>query len=132
MKDIFHDFSSRNLVKSLVKANWENYHYCLGRAPSVELSIGRHLTWLITNMPDHFMNLVVCTSLPELGIRELVDGALSHFKTLNIRKLSWLAEEGVPGLELKNCLLEHGLTFNESYAVEMAIDIGALSDGLPR
>jgi len=131
MKDIFHDFSSRNLVKSLIKANWENYHYCLGRAPSVELSIGRYLTWLITNMPDHFMNLVVCTALPEEGIDKLIDDALDHFRLLSIKRLSWLAEEGVPAHKIKKHLLGHGLTFNESFAVEMAIDINDLAEDLP-
>ncbi len=131
MKDILHDFSSRNLVKSVIKANWENYHYCLGRAPSVELSIGKYLTWLITNMPDHFMNLVVCTALPEVGTDQLIDDALDHFRLLRIKRLSWLAEEGVPAGKIKEHLLAHGLTFDESFAVEMAIDLDDLAEDLP-
>ena len=84
MQNILADFSDTKLVKAAIKANWENYHYCLGRAPSVELSIGKYLTWLITNMPDHFMNLVVCTELPEEGLDELIEDALSHFRSRNI------------------------------------------------
>jgi GNAT superfamily N-acetyltransferase len=132
MQDILHDFSPTKLVKAAIKANWENYHYCLGRSPSVELSIGRYLTWLITNMPDHFMNLVVCTQLPSEGIDELIDGALTHFRSLNIKKLSWLAKEGVPATEIKKYLLAHGLTFSESFATEMAADLRSLPDDLPR
>ena len=130
MQDILHDFSATELVKASIKANWENYHYCLGRSPSVELSIGRYLTWLITNMPDHFMNLVVCTQLPSEGAEELIDSAMTHFKSLNIRKLSWLAQKGVPATEIKKYLLAHGLTFSESFATEMAADLKLLPDHL--
>ena len=131
MQDILSDFSATELVKASIKANWENYHYCLGRSPSVELSIGRYLTWLITNMPDHFMNLVVCTQLPLEGIDELIDGALTHFRSLNIRRLSWLAREGVPATEIKKHLVAHGLTFSESFATEMGADLMLLPEELP-
>ena len=130
MQDILHDFSATELVKASIKANWENYHYCLGRSPTVELSIGRYLTWLITNMPDHFMNLVVCTQLPSEGAEELIDSAMTHFKSLKIKKLSWLAQEGVPATEIKKYLLAHGLTFSESFATEMAADLKSLPDNL--
>jgi GNAT superfamily N-acetyltransferase len=131
MQDILSDFSATELVKASIKANWENYHYCLGRSPSVELSIGRYLTWLITNMPDHFMNLVVCTQLPPEGIDELVGSALNHFRSLNIRRLSWLARQGVPATEIKKYLVAHGLTFSESFATEMAADLKSLPDRSP-
>jgi len=130
MQNILSDFSAEVLVKKAIKTNWENYHYCLGRAPCVELSIGRYLTWLITNMPDHFMNLVVCTQLPSEGASELIENALTHFRSLNIRKLSWLAQEGVPAIEIKKYLLAHGLTFSESFAIEMAADLRSLPEEL--
>src|SRR5688572_30608520 len=120
MKTILSDFSNEEEVKNAIKENWKNYHYCLGRSPSVELSIGRYFTWLITNVPDHFMNLVVCTNLPSEGVDELIAGALAHFRSWNIRRLSWLAEEGVPATEIKKYLTAHGLTFDETFAVEMA------------
>ena len=47
MKNILTELSGRKSVKSAIKANWEAYHYCLAQSPSVELSIGRYLTWLI-------------------------------------------------------------------------------------
>ena len=127
MKDILNDFSATKAVKASIKTNWENYHYCLGCAPNVELSINRYLTWLVTNMPDHFMNLVVCTELPQDGVNELINNALNHFKSLNIRKLSWLAEDGEQASRLKKHLEAHGLIFRESFAAEMAIDITKLS-----
>ena len=131
MKNILADFTDTKSVKASIKENWKNYHYFLGRAPSVELSIGRYLTWLITSMPDHFMNLVICTELPQKGIETLVEDALDHFRTLNIKKLSWLAEAGVPAQEIKKHLLANGLTFRESFATEMAIDLTGLSGDDP-
>jgi GNAT superfamily N-acetyltransferase len=130
MQNILSDFSAEPLVKKAIRENWENYHYCLGRSPSVELSIGRYLTWLITSMPDHFMNLVVCTELPSEGADELVASAFAHFQSLNIQKLTWLAEEGVPSLELKKHLLACDMTFEESLSREMAVDIACVPDAL--
>lgn len=126
MQDLLNGFSDPKSVKAAIKANWENYHYCLGRSPSVELSIGRYLTWLITNMPDHFMNLVVCTELPPEGIHEIVENALTHFRSLNIKKLSWLVREGLPTTEIKKHLEAHGLIYKESFSAEMAVDFAAL------
>ena len=128
MRDIVGDLSDTKLVKTVIRANWENYHYCLGRSPSVELSIGKYLTWLVTNMPDHFMNLVVCTEVPPEGLDALLETALNHFKTLSIKRLSWLTEEGLPALEIKKCLEAHGLTFRESFATEMAADLRCIPD----
>jgi len=73
MKELLTELSGRKSVKSAIKANWEAYHYCLARSPKVKLSIGRYLTWLITDLPDHFMNLVVCNQLPFEGIDELIE-----------------------------------------------------------
>ena len=131
MQNILSDLSEHRLVKESIKANWKNYHYCLGRSPSVELSIGRYLTWLITSMPDHFLNLVVCTELPSEGADKLIERALTHFRSLNIRRLSWLAEEGVPATGIKKYLVAHGLTFDESFATEMAVDLMAVPESLP-
>jgi GNAT superfamily N-acetyltransferase len=128
MRDILGNLSDTKLVKTVIRANWENYHYCLGRSPAVELSVGKYLTWLVTNMPDHFMNLVVCTELPSEGIDKLIENALTHFRSLNIRKLSWLTEEGLPAMEIKKYLETHGLSFNESFATEMAADLRMLRE----
>lgn len=118
-------------MKSAIKANWEAYHYCLAQSPNVELSVGRYLTWLMTNLPDHFMNLVVCHQLPAEGVDDLVEGTLARFRSMNIRKLSWLTHEGVPLAEINQVLLAHGLTFRDEFATEMAVDLSLLPDGLP-
>jgi GNAT superfamily N-acetyltransferase len=128
MQNILSDFSEEKAVKESIKENWKHYHYCLGRSPCVELSIGRYLTWFITNMPDHFMNLVVCTELPSERADELVGNALSHFRSLNIKRLSWLAEECVSATEIRKSLVAHGLTFEKSFATEMAVDLMPLRE----
>src|SRR5689334_3164121 len=111
MQNILGDFSVKRLVKRAIEENWKNYHYCLGRSPSVELSVSRNLTWFITNVPDPFMNLVVSTQWPSEAADELIESALAHFRSLNISRLSWLAEEGVPAIEIRKHLVAHGLTF---------------------
>jgi GNAT superfamily N-acetyltransferase len=131
MKTILRDLSADRLVKKAIKENWENYHYCLGRSPSVELSIGRYLTWFITNVPDHFMNLVVCTQLPPEGAAELIEHALDHFRSLHIRKVTWLVQEGVLAAEIKKYLLSYGLTLNESFGAEMAADLSSMPEDVP-
>ena len=118
-------------MKSAIKANWEAYHYCLARSPNVELSIGRYVTWLITDLPDHFMNLVVCNQLPPEGIDDLIESTLGHFRSMNIRRLSWLTQTGVPFAEFNEALLAHGLKFRDSFATEMAVDLSSLPDCLP-
>ena len=129
MRDIVPDLSDTRLVRTVITANWENYHYCLGRSPTVELSVGRYLTWFVTKMPDHFMNLVVCTDLPQDGIDQLVENTLAHFRELNIKRLSWLIEEDVPTSEIKKHLEAHGL--RESFGTHMAADLLNLREEQP-
>lgn len=120
--------SGNDSVKSAIKANWEAYHYCLAQSPNVELSIGRYLTWFLTDLPDHFMNMVVCSQLPPDGADKLIESALARFRSMNIRKLSWMTYEGVSPTKMSKCLLAHGLTFRESFATEMAVDLALLPD----
>ena len=131
MKNILTELSGRKSVKSAIKANWEAYHYCLAQSPSVELSIGRYLTWLITNLPDHFMNLVVCNQLPSEGVDDLIENALIHFQSMNIRKLSWLTRAGMSSAKINRILLAHGLKFKGSFATEMAVELSLVPDDLP-
>ena len=131
MQNILTDLSSRESVKTAIKANWEEYHYHLGVSPSAELFYGPYLNWLLTSLPDHFMNLVVCTQLPSEGVDDLIERALAHFRSINISKLSWLVHEGVPAEELNRVLLDHGLTYRESFATEMAVDLSSLQEDLP-
>jgi len=121
------NFSEGELVEKAIKTNWENFHYCLSRSPTVELSIGRYLTWFVTNVPDHFLNLVVCTDVPSQGLDEEINDALAHFRTLHVQKVSWLAREGTLSPQVRKSLERHGLTFNES-GYEMAADLTSLPE----
>jgi len=130
MGNILSEHSGRKSVKSAIRANWEAYHYSLAQSPNVELSIGRYLTWLMTDLPDYFINLVVCNQLPSKGANELIENALAHFRSMKIGKLSWLAQEGVPSTAIYKTLLAYGLTFRKSFATEMAINLSSLPDEL--
>src|SRR6185369_10846450 len=110
MNTVSREFSERQ-VKAAIRANWENYHYCLGQARNAELSIGRHLNWLMTDLPDHFMNLVISTQLPRQSIAELISRTLEHFYSMKIRKFSWSVHGGLQSLELNEALLANGLIF---------------------
>jgi ribosomal protein S18 acetylase RimI-like enzyme len=130
MKNILSALPARASTRAAIEANWEAYHYCLGHSPNVELSIGRYLAWLVTGLPDHFMNLVVSTQLPSGRADEIVDDALAHFRSIKIRKLSWLARAGTQTIELHNTLLANGLAFRECFATEMAVDLALLPETL--
>ncbi|MGE5375809.1 MAG: GNAT family N-acetyltransferase, partial [Bacteroidota bacterium] len=81
--------------------------------------------------PDHFMNLVVCNQLPPEGVDDLIESTLVHFRSMNIRRLSWLADETVPSAEISKALLAHGLTSRDAFATEMAVDFSLIPDSLP-
>lgn len=125
MQDIQSDFSAATLVRA-IKANWADYYHYLGRSPNAELYVGPYLTWLVTGIPDPFMNVVLRAQLPSDGADELIDQALTHFRSRKVTRLSWWMEEGVQDKRLT----AHGLTFSEG-GTGMAADLMALPDNLP-
>ena len=129
MQDVLSDLSTPTLVRA-IKANWNDYYYYLGRAPQAELHAGPHLTWLLTGIPDTFNNVVLQTRLPSNGAGELIGGALAHFRSRSVRRLSWWTEAGAQETELKKQLVAHGLTFTEG-GTGMAADLRALPIDLP-
>jgi GNAT superfamily N-acetyltransferase len=131
MNTVLDEFSERS-VKSAIKANWENYHYCLGQARNAELSIGPYLNWLMTDLPDHFMNLVISTQVRRQDMDELIIRTLERFHSMKIQKFSWLVREGLQSLELNDALLANGLIFREAFATEMAINLSLLSESSPK
>jgi GNAT superfamily N-acetyltransferase len=132
MSTLLSELSERRSVKAAIKVNWENYHYCLGQARNAELSVGRYLNWLMTDLPDHFMNLVVSTQVPCEGTAELINRTLVRFQSMRIQKFSWLVQEGLQSQELNTALLANGLIFREAYATEMAIDLSLISENSTR
>lgn len=128
MQDILSDFSTPTLARA-IKANWTEYYYFLGRSPSAEFYDGPHLTWLLTGIPDTFNNVVLKTRLPPDGAGELISQALTHFRSRNVKRLSWWTEAGAQETELGKELVAHGLTFEEG-GTGMAVDL-ALPKDLP-
>ena len=103
-----------------VKANWAEFYTHLGRGPGSELSVGPHLSWLLTCVPDAFLNVVFRTDLPPNRSGEVIDEALRHFQSRQVARLSWWVE--TPGGETGQQLKSRGLTFNAG-GTAMAADV---------
>ena len=108
-----------------IKANWADYYAYLGRSPAAEFSVGPYLTWLLTGVPDSFLNVIFHARLPADGAGAIIDEALAHFRSRGVRGLSWWAETNTPATDLGRQLISHGLTFDEG-GTGMAIDLTAL------
>jgi predicted GNAT family acetyltransferase len=128
MQTILSDFSGLTLARA-IKANWADYYSYLGRSPGVEMFAGPYLTWVLTGVPDSFMNVVLRTQLPSAHAGEIIDETLAHFKARDVKRLSWWAENGTPGMDLDKHLRSRGLTFNEG-GTGMAADLMALHEDL--
>jgi len=113
-------------VLNAIRANWTEYYTHLGQAPGVELSEGPHLSWMLTGIPDPFLNVVFRTNLPPDEPASVVDEALARFRVKGISTLSWLA----PTPDVRPHLLRQGLTFSEG-GRGMAADLAALPESLP-
>jgi GNAT superfamily N-acetyltransferase len=86
----------------------------------------------MTDLPDHFMNLVISTQLPYEGIAALINRAIIHFRSRKTQQFSWLVHEEFQSQELNDALLANGLIFREAFATEMAIDLSFISENTPR
>lgn len=118
------DLSGADVMR-VVEANWVEFYAQLGGAPGAELSAGRHLSWMLTGIPDAFLNVVFRTALPPDGAGEVVDEALAHFRARQIGKLSWWA----PGDVVGRLLVRRGLTFDEG-GTGMAADLAAVPESV--
>jgi GNAT superfamily N-acetyltransferase len=115
-------------IVALVKANWADFYTHLGRAPTAELSVGRHLSWLLTGVPDAFLNVVFRTDLPVDGAAEIVDAAVRHFRTSGLARLSWWVDG--PDTDVGRHLAHHGLTFAAG-GVAMAANLRSIEGAAP-
>jgi GNAT superfamily N-acetyltransferase len=129
MERILSDFSTASLVND-IQANWADSYTYFGRSAHAELSVSSHLTWLLTGIPDAFLNVVFRTRLPARGRDVLIDETLAHFRRRKVRKLSWWAECKTPRPELESCLVKFGLVFHEG-GTGMAADLAQLPEDLP-
>jgi GNAT superfamily N-acetyltransferase len=126
MPTFLNDFSAASLVKANY-ANWADSYTFFGNASGAELAGGPHLTWLLTGVPDPFLNVVFRTSLPSRGADELIDKTLAHFRRRKVRKLSWWADSETLRMDLEKLLVRRGLTFKEG-GTGMAADLMALPE----
>jgi GNAT superfamily N-acetyltransferase len=126
METILSDFSTHALVRAIY-ANWADLYTFFGRSSCSELSAGPHLSWLLTGVPDYFLNVVFRTRLPSRRPGDLIDETLEHFRSRNVQKLSWWAESETPRAELDQQLLSRGLTFKEG-GTGMAADLMELAE----
>jgi ribosomal protein S18 acetylase RimI-like enzyme len=115
-------------VVAAVKANWADFYAHVGRVPVAELSVGPHLSWLLTGVPDPFLNVVFRTDLPSDRVTEIVDEALRHFRSRHVARLSWWADWS--GADPGQHLLRRGLTFDAS-GTAMAADLRSVDDTAP-
>jgi GNAT superfamily N-acetyltransferase len=129
MQTILHDFSPPALAQA-IQANWADSYIYFGRSSSAELSVNSHLTWLLTGIPNAFLNVVFRTQLPSRGTDELIDETLAHFRSRHVQKLSWWAECQTPRAELEKCLVRFGLIFKEG-GTGMAANLMDLPEDLP-
>lgn len=129
MQTILNDFTESTLVGA-IRENWADFYTYLGRSSSAELFASPTITWLLTGIPDSFLNAVFRTHLPSQSGGELIDEALAHFRSRKVQKLSWWADCETPRAELDKLLISRGLVFNEG-GTGMAADLGTLPDTLP-
>lgn len=116
------DLSEPDVVRA-IKANWIEFYAHLGRAPGAELSAGPHLSWMLTGIPDAFLNVVFRTDLPPGRPGDVIDEAFSHFRERGIASLSWWD----PGPEVGRHLVSRGLAFDEG-PIGMAADLAMIQD----
>jgi GNAT superfamily N-acetyltransferase len=128
MRSVLSDFSKGTLVRA-IHANWADSYTYFGRSCSAELSVGAHLTWLLTGIPDSFLNVVFRTQLPSVCPGDLIDETLAYFKARNVQKLSWWAECETPRTELEKQLVSRGLIFEEG-GTGMVADLKELHEDL--
>lgn len=129
MQPIVSDFSAPTVARA-IRANWADSYCYLGRSPRAELAVGPHLTWVLTGIPDSFLNVVLGTQLPPDRADEIIDQTLAHFRARQVTGLSWWAEPETPGVDLGMRLTARGLRLIEGNT-GMAADLTALNEDVP-
>jgi hypothetical protein len=129
MSTVLKDFSTPTLLSAL-KANWAEYYTYLAGAPGSELSVGPHLSWCLTGVPDPFLNVVFRTRLPSADADELIHATLAHFRARQVERCTWWAEPETVCPNLGAYLTGHGLKFKEG-GTGMAVDLATLPAEVP-
>jgi hypothetical protein len=128
MPDILTDLSTPTLVTA-IKDNWIDYYRYIGRSSKAEWHEDAHLSWMLTGARGGFLNVVLQSELPRDRADEIINQAVSHFKTKNLTDLSWWIDPKTPDLD--KYLIRHGLIFSEG-GTGMAADLNDVPDSLPK
>jgi ribosomal protein S18 acetylase RimI-like enzyme len=129
MNKILRDPSASALIAA-IKTNLFEYYEYLGLSPKAEFYDSPNITWLITGIPDAFMNGVFRAQLSSDNVDKIIEDTLTHFKSRNVTAFSWWTEPGTQPSDLGKHLEAHGLIYYEG-GPGMAVDLLELSEDLP-
>jgi len=118
--------STSSRVAAVHENLFEYYRY-LGRSPQAELSAGPQVNWLLTGIPNAFLNGVFrADSCPG----DVVEQTLAHLRSRQVTFFSWWTAPGSPPPQLADRLLAAGLAFKGDGS-GMAADLQALPESQP-
>lgn len=95
-----------------VQAIYENliaYYRFLARSPLVELRDTREIQWIITGIPDPFLNRVFGTRLAAQAVPKAITETVAHFRSRTL-PFVWMAEPRARPPHLGRHLEAHGFT----------------------
>jgi ribosomal protein S18 acetylase RimI-like enzyme len=113
-----------------IKANLFEWYRYLGRSPKADFRDSPELTWLLTGLPDAFVNAVLRTQAEPDDVDKSIAETLTHFRARGLATFSWWAEPGAQPVHLGEHLLAHGLAYADG-PPGMAVDLLALNADLP-
>jgi ribosomal protein S18 acetylase RimI-like enzyme len=128
MAHILKDHSSPALVAA-IKANLFEWYRYLGRSPKAEFRDSLELTWLLTGLPDSFVNAVFRTRADPDNVDQIIEETLTRVRTRSVTTFSWWTESGSQPTDLGKYLLAHGLAYTDG-PPGMAADLLALNEDL--
>ncbi len=129
MSGILEDLSAPDLIAA-IRANLFEWYRYLGTSPKAEFYDGPELTWLLTGIPEPFLNSVLRTQAEPDNVDAIIETTLAHFRSRNVTKFCWWTEPGTQPTDLGKRLMDHGLTYSDG-GTGMAVDLLALNEDLP-
>jgi GNAT superfamily N-acetyltransferase len=129
MSDILRDFSAPVLVVA-IKANLVDWWRYLGNSPQAEFYDSPELTWLLTGIPNSFVNPILCTRAGPDNLDANIERILAHFRSRGVSTFSWWTELGTQPADLGMHLADYGLTYREG-GPGMAVDLLDVPEELP-
>jgi ribosomal protein S18 acetylase RimI-like enzyme len=126
MTNILKDLSASALTEAIKENLFEWYRY-LGSSPGAELYDSPQLTWLLTGIPEPFINGVLRAQLASDDMDDVIAGTLAHFKSRGVSQFWWWTEPDTQPTDLGERLAAHGLSYTDG-GPGMAVDLLALNE----